>query len=483
MSQADERTRLIQNNDDEEEEEEEVRFTDGDHDDPRQWPLHWKYIQVLLIFHLGLVLPMASSIFAPAIDEIAETFKADKQLVLGGQAVFVSLMGIGPLFFAPMSETFGRRKVYLINVALFCLAQIPTALAPNIETWLVFRAFSGLFASVGVANGGGTVSDLFEKSERATVAGVYFLAPLLAPTLGPFFASLILTRLDWRWIFWIVFILSGTLAIICYFIQFETQPNVILQLRKERLEKENPDKKYFLKGVSDQSLLGKIVKNSTTATKILFYQPIVLVISIYQALVFSSMYSLYSNYTTIWSGVPYEFDTIQVGLAYLGPAAGFIATAAIVVPFMDPVYKKMQNRYNGGEGLPEYRLPLANIGAICLPISLFWFGWTIEKKVYWPIPMAATLFFGASQISIFNSFQNYYIDAFESKAASALAAGAFLRSIIGGTVPLFIPEMFSSLGYGLGFSIFGAISIVLMPAPLLFMRYGATLREKFAIEE
>ncbi|KAK6080895.1 hypothetical protein SCUP234_04993 [Seiridium cupressi] len=479
MSQTNERTRLIQDDN----EAVEVRFEDGDREDPRQWPLHWKYIQVLLVFFLGLVLPMASSMFAPAIDDIAQTFEADMQLVLGGQAVFVSMLGIGPLFFAPMSETFGRRKVYLLNVTLFCLTQIPTALAPNIETWLAFRLLSGLFASVGVANGGGTVSDLFEASERATVSGFYFLAPLLAPTLGPFFASLLLTRFDWRWIFWTIFILSAILSVVCYFLLFETQAMVILQERKSRLQKDNPDKKYVIKGTADQSLFGKIAKNSTTATKILFSQPIVLVISIYQALVFSSMYSLYSNYTTIWSEEPYNFDTIQVGLAYLGPAAGFIATSFIVVPLMDPIYKKMQDNLNGGEGKPEYRLPLANIGAVCLPISLFWFGWTIEGGLHWPIPLAATLFFGASQISIFNSFQNYYIDAFESKAASALAAGAFLRSIIGGVVPLFIPKMFDSLGYGLGFSVFGIVSIVLMPAPLLFMRYGGVLREKFAVEE
>lgn len=480
MPQANERTRLIPNDNDN---EEEVRFADEDEDDPRQWPLQWKYMQIFLVFCLGLVLPMASSMFAPAIDDIAENFEVDTQLVLGGQAVFVCLLGIGPLFFAPMSETFGRRKVYLINVSLFCLAQIPTALAPNIETWLVSRAFTGLFASVGVANGGGTVSDLFEKSERAAVSGFYFLAPLLAPTLGPFFASLILTRLDWRWIFWVIFIISATLSFVCYFLLFETQPNVVLQQRKDRLEKENPNKNYILKGVSGQSLVGKVAKNSTTATKILFYQPIVLVISVYQALVFSTMYSLYSNYTTIWSDEPYNFNTLQVGVAYLSPAAGFIATAFIVVPFMDPIYKKMADLYNDGEGKPEYRLPLSNIGAVCLPISLFWFGWAIEKELYWPIPLAATLFFGASQISIFNSFQNYYIDSFESKAASALAAGAFLRSIIGGIVPLFIPKMFDSLGYGLGFSVFGIISIMLMPAPLLFMRYGAVLREMFAMEE
>lgn len=84
--------------------------------------------------------------------------------------------------------------------------------------------------------------------------------------------------------------------------------------------------------------------------------------------------------------------------------------------------------------------------------------------------------------SIFNCTQNYYIDAFENLAASALAAGAFLRSIIGGVVPLFIPSLFDAVGYGWGMSVFGFLSVLLMPAPLLFFRFGGRLRERFAVD-
>lgn len=84
--------------------------------------------------------------------------------------------------------------------------------------------------------------------------------------------------------------------------------------------------------------------------------------------------------------------------------------------------------------------------------------------------------------SIFNCTQNYYIDAFENLAASALAAGAFLRSIVGGVVPLFVPKLFDTVGYGWGMSVFAILATLLMPAPLLFFRYGSRLRERFAVD-
>lgn len=193
------------------------------------------------------------------------------------------------------------------------------------------------------------------------------------------------------------------------------------------------------------------------------------------------MYSLYTNYSKIWKKPAYDFDTTDVALSYLAPATGFIIAAFFIVPYIDRIYGKLCKR-NSNEGKPEYRLPLANVGAVFLPCSLFWFGWTVEHERPWPIPMCAMLLFGASQVSIFNSVQNYYIDAFESMAASALAAGAFLRSIVGGIVPLFVPRMLESLGYGWGFSVFGFIAVALMPAPLLFFWYGGRLRERFALD-
>lgn len=193
------------------------------------------------------------------------------------------------------------------------------------------------------------------------------------------------------------------------------------------------------------------------------------------------MYSLYTNYSKIWKHPAYDFTTTQVAFSYLAPAVGFTVAALFIVPYIDRIYNSLKKHYSN-DGKPEYRLPLANVGAIFLPCSLFWFAWTVEHERPWPVPLSAMLLFGASQVSIFNSVQNYYIDAFESMAASALAAGAFLRSVVGGIIPLFVPTLIEKVGYGWGLSVFGFIAVALMPAPLLFFWYGARLRERFPLD-
>ncbi|CAD6447089.1 ebb8596a-d064-4ed9-b109-cbcbddeb5c85 [Sclerotinia trifoliorum] len=83
----------------------------------------------------------------------------------------VIMLRIGPLLLAPLSETFGRKPLYLVCFGTFTLLQIPTALSPNIAALITFRSIAGFFGSVSIANGGGTISDMYLPSERAGVFG------------------------------------------------------------------------------------------------------------------------------------------------------------------------------------------------------------------------------------------------------------------------------------------------------------------------
>lgn len=156
-----------------------LEFNPTDVDDPRQWPYPRKMTNVAVIALMAVLSPLASSMFTPGIDQIAEGLHTSTDAVVACTTGFVIMLGLGPLFLAPLSETFGRRKLYLACFTAFTLLQIPSALSPNIATLIAMRTLSGFFGSVGIANGGGTISDLFEPKDRAGVFGWYLLGPLL----------------------------------------------------------------------------------------------------------------------------------------------------------------------------------------------------------------------------------------------------------------------------------------------------------------
>ena len=313
------------------------------------------------------------------------------------------------------------------------------------------------------------------------VFGWYLLGPLLGPTLGPLFGGLIVQYLGWRWIFWILTIVCSFNTIVGFFFLKESFAPVILEARKESyIRSSDSNTKYRTAGQDDRPSRTKLASSMKRPLKILFTQPIVLTMAVYQAVLFGTTYSLYTNFEAIYGSL-YGFNTTQVGLMYLGPGLGFMIAVWFIVPKIDTVYNHLAYK-NEGVAKPEFRLPLANIGAVFIPISLFWFAWTVEYEVHWTVPLISTVFFGLGQITILNTVQNYYIDSFSKYAASAIAAGAVFRSIVGGIVPLGVPALFEKVGYGWGVSVFAFLSLALSPAPLLFYRFGQGLREKFAIE-
>jgi len=167
-----------------EDQTQEITFTEGDEDDPKQWSRKKKLTNVFIIAFMAIISPLASSMFTPGISQIAKDLHASEEAIIATTTGFVIALGLGPLVLAPFSETFGRRKVYVIAFTIFTLLQIPTAVAPNAATLIAVRTISGFFGSVGIANGGGTLNDMYEAHERAGIFGWYLLGPLLGPTIG-----------------------------------------------------------------------------------------------------------------------------------------------------------------------------------------------------------------------------------------------------------------------------------------------------------
>lgn len=223
-----------------------IGFGEDDAENPRAWSRRKKLTNVGLIALMAILSPLASAMFTPGIKQIAHDLDTDEKNVIATTTGFVVMLGLGPLVLAPFSETFGRRNVYLWCFASFTLLQIPTALAPNVQTLIILRTIAGFFGSeslflslslspsvcvclmesrvsnhlptlfahvcissgVGIANGGGTISDMYLPSQRAGVFGWYLLGPLLGPTLGPLFGGIVVSHLNWRWLY-------GILTIVC----------------------------------------------------------------------------------------------------------------------------------------------------------------------------------------------------------------------------------------------------------------------------
>jgi MFS family permease len=124
-----------------------IEFSEKDKENPKRWSRFRKFTNVAIISLMAIMSPLASSMFTPGIGQIAEDLQTLPETVIGATTGFVVFLGIGPLILAPLSETFGRRRLYIVCFSTFALLQIPTALSPNIATMITIRTLSGFFGS------------------------------------------------------------------------------------------------------------------------------------------------------------------------------------------------------------------------------------------------------------------------------------------------------------------------------------------------
>ncbi|KAK7423976.1 hypothetical protein QQZ08_008800 [Neonectria magnoliae] len=484
--------------------------SDDDPENPYNWARWRKVLNCVLVSSLTFVTPLASSMFAPGVPELMVEFES-RSTTLASFCVSVYVLGFaaGPMIFAPLSELYGRLVIYHGCNVGFIVFLIACAKAPSLSALIAFRFLSGVFGSAPITNGGGTIADMIVQEKRGAAMASFAIGPLLGPIIGPVVGGIVADKLGWRWVFWILTIISGTLSIVFLIFSGESYAPVILQRKTERLQKETRNPNLRSKLDAGLSPSDYFKRGILRPFKMLIFSPICIICGLYVGLAYAYLYLMFTSLTPLFMRI-YGFNTINAGLTFLGLGVGSMIGVVYFSISSDRHVKKMAakekereaavSQVDGGEAggatrndaasavtvsgmKPEYRLPPLRFGAILLPAGLFIYGWTAEYKVHWIAPIIGTSVMGVGNLIIFMSLQMYLVDSFTIYAASALAANAVMRSIAGAVLPLAGIPMYDKLGMGWGNSLLGFIAAALLPAPWLFMKYGEYLRKMFEIKD
>ncbi|KAI4867677.1 bicyclomycin resistance protein [Hypoxylon rubiginosum] len=452
-----------------------------DPENPYNWPTWRKVLNCGLISAMTFIAPLASSIFAPGVPQVVAEFHSTS-LEIAAFVVSVYVLGFaaGPMLFAPLSEIYGRVILYnLCNVG-FVAFSVGCALAPTLNALIVFRFFAGVFGSVPITNGGGTIADMIAQERRGGAMAVFSIGPLLGPIIGPVAGGFLTDAAGWRWSFWLLAIVGGFLFLIMLFSLKESYAPVILARKTAKLRKETGND--LLRSKLDAGLTpGDYFKRGIIRPfRMLFLSPIVAITSFYMAITYGYLYLMFTTITEIFQEY-YGFSTSTVGLAFLGLGVGSMIGILLFSATSDRYIQRKAAENKSGMK-PEYRLPLLPLGAVLIPAGLFIYGWTASFRVHWIVPIIGTAIVGIGNIIIFMIIQMYLVDTFTVYAASALACNTVVRSLAGAVLPLAGLPMYSKLGIGWGNSLLGFIAVALFPVSLVIIKYGEYLRNRFVIK-
>ncbi|KAF2802402.1 MFS general substrate transporter [Mytilinidion resinicola] len=452
-------------------------------DDPAN-PMNWSSAKKLAAIGIVSIIsftyvtngPFASTVISPASADVMKTFHSTNE-TLGAFVTTVYLLGyvFGPLVIAPLSELYGRAILYNICNFIFLIFNIACALANNLGALIVFRLLAGIAASCAITLGPGTVADMTPVEKRGLAMVGLYMGPLVGPTFAPLAASYLAEAKGWRWIFWLISILAGVVWVAAMLFIHESYAYVILKWKTKRLRKETGNQQ-LRSALHTGNTPGELFKISIVRPlKMLFLSPIVFLMSLYMAIVYGYLYLLFTTYPRVFQG-QYGFSNGTVGLAYLGSGIGTFIGLVFCGATLDRLLVYLTKR-NGGIAKPEYRLPVMAIGALFIPLALFMYGWTAEKKEHWILPIIGTGFLGIGMFTIFMPCATYLVDAFTLYAASVTAASTVLRSLLGALLPLAGGKMYDALGVGWGTSLLGFIAVAFIPMPFILWTFGERIRE------
>ena len=137
----------------------------------------------------------------PAQPTLATRFDVPSETAQLTLSLFLIGFAGAQLFVGYLSDAWGRRRVMLGGLALFSVAGVACALAPNIEVLIACRVLQGIGASASPVVARAMVRDTQPAAQAARLLSTMLAALALAPMIGPVIGGVVLRALGWRAIF------------------------------------------------------------------------------------------------------------------------------------------------------------------------------------------------------------------------------------------------------------------------------------------
>lgn len=417
-----------------------VDYLHNDRQDAMNFSKGRKWAIAILQSLSTFAVTFASSVYVSGIGGVMQHFDVSEEVAMLGLSLYVLGFALGPLIWAPLSEVYGRQSIFVISFAAYTAFSVAAACAPNITALLVLRFFASAFGSSSMTNTGGVIADMFSKAERGLVTAMFVTTPFLGPALGrwwmPFLHAAIFCPCSpadpyqlfcsgpiaggflgetqgWRWILGLIAILGGVIWISTTLATRETYAPFILRRRAKALSRMTGSV-YVSRldaGKPPKTLSKELSVSFTRPWVLLFREPIVLLTSLYVAIIYGTLYMLFSGFDIIFR-VGRGWSQGIAGLPFIGVAVG-VCLAMLAAGVDNKRYVRLcaAAEAEGRVVEPEARLSTAMAGSIILPIGLFLFAWTTYPSVHWIVPIIGAMFFSCGLVMVFISLMSYVVDS------------------------------------------------------------------------
>ena len=185
-----------------------------------------KWLVVISVLFGTFTVILNNSMLNPILPRFIDIFHSNAVAVGWILTIFMVSMGMTMPLTGYFGDRFGKKKVYLTGLSIFILGSLAGFFSNTLPMVIISRAIQGMAGGLMMPIAMALIFNSFPRHERGLAVGVYGVAAMVAPAVGPTVGGFLIQYLDWPWLFAfnIPFGLTGLILSFKFLERTETDP-------------------------------------------------------------------------------------------------------------------------------------------------------------------------------------------------------------------------------------------------------------------
>lgn len=446
----------------------------------------------LLLGFATITSPLTATCYFPLLPLLRTHFETSAQAINLTLTIYIVFQALSPAVFGPLSDSVGRRLVFLVTLALYALGNLGLALnRSSYAALLVLRALQSLGASAALAVSYGVVADICVPSERGRMLGPVSMALNLGACVGPVIGgSVAWTSGSYEWVFWSLVIVGVVLWLGVGLFLPETARVLVgsggpdaercwweeswssvlmhwLSARKGTAKPENQEGQDRGDGlVSSRKSTWQRCRfvNPLACLRVMFHLDTVFPLWM-QGSFYVVDYAVVAIMPDLFRDI-YHFNELQIGLTYIPRGVGIIAGGFCIGKIMDHNYKTVARKVGwdidevAGDDLQHFPIERARARGsyfllVLSTVVLVGYGWAVTKHAHLAIVLVLQFVQGSMGCCFYNTYNALLVDVFPESPSTAAAAASIVRCAMAAAGVAILQPLLAALDRGWYFTILG----------------------------
>lgn len=163
--------------------------------------IHSKWLVVIAVLLGTFTVILNNSMLNPTLPTFMEMFQVDAVAVSWLLTIYMVATGMTMPLTGFLGDRFGKKRIYLTGLTIFMLGSLGSALATSLPMIITFRAIQGMAGGLMMPIAMALIFNAFPRNERGLAVGIYGIAVMIAPAIGPTVGGIIIQYFTWPFLF------------------------------------------------------------------------------------------------------------------------------------------------------------------------------------------------------------------------------------------------------------------------------------------